>query len=187
LSPLILSVIPWFFASSAIAGTLYEFSLETGRSHFFGDLTSDSSAPTIAFSTRITESKKIARIGLGIHIVHVKTHHSGENFPFIHEDKLAILSFLFTPVICSPGKLYVCGAIGNGTVNVNSINNRQDYGSWNYHSLVSYKFLARWSASFGAKYIGRVEQQINGKDAYFSFVSVLAGITFGEDRDSSQQ
>lgn len=166
-------------ALPAKSETAYDISFETGRARFFGNLSNDQNAPTNAVSTRITQRQEFSQWGLGIHILQATTDHSGAAFPFDSKSRLNLLSFFFTPVWCSRGSLYVCAALGNGSVNVNSRRNRQDYGTWTYHTNLAIKLHESWALSLGAKYAGRVEQQIQEKKTYFSFLSILLGITYG--------
>jgi len=167
------------FAPFARAANEYDVALDVGKARFFGDLSSDQNAPMVALSTSVTQRLENSRWGLGVHVIQATTSHFGDSFPFEKDADLSLLSFFFTPVICSLGDIYVCAALGNGTVNVNSSRYRQDYGSWTYHANVSTQFLERWALTFGVKYIGRVEQQIQDKKTEFSFLSILLGLTYG--------
>jgi len=160
------------------AKTGVDISVESGRSRFFGDLSNSASAPTHSLSTLVSQYQEHTQFGIGIHILGVNTRHTGEDFPFEQNSQLKLMAFFFTPTVCSRGDIYFCAALGNGTVNVNSRNFRQDYGTWTYRTTIAFKIHSSMSVSLSSKYSGRVEQQIRDKKSSFSFLSFLTGITY---------
>lgn len=159
--------------------TVYDASLASGKARFFGDLSDEQKAPISTLSTRIMQRQDHIQWGLGIQVLSTSTRHTGHEFPYEQGSRLKLLSFFFTPVICSRGQFYACGAIGNGTVNVNATKHRQDYGSWTYQGSLSAKLMESWALSLGAAYVGRVEQQMGERKSEFSFLSILVGLTYG--------
>ena len=96
--------------------------------------------------------------------------------------ELDVLSFLFIPMVCGApnAALQVCGGIGQGTVNVNAENDRRDWGTWNYQAQIDVSPWP-WLQLFAlGKFVGAVEQQVDGVDSEFSFFTVTggAGLTF---------
>ncbi len=161
------------------AETVYDASLTYGKARFFGDLSDEQSAPIRTLSTRIMQQQDKIVWGLGIQVLSTSTHHTGNDFPYEKNSQLKLLSFFFTPVVCSIGQVFVCAAMGNGTVNVNAAKHRQDYGSWTYQGNLALKVLDSFAVYFGITYVGRVEQQIAERRSEFSFLSMLVGLTYG--------
>jgi hypothetical protein len=114
---------------------------------------------------------------LAINVIVLKTTHSGVDFPFPAGAKLNILAFLFVPTLCYlPTDAFdVCAGIGQGTVNVNSGDNRRDYGTWNYQAIARYYVAPQAYVQLLGKYVGRVEQRESGKNSYFSFAGLGIG------------
>jgi hypothetical protein len=96
--------------------------------------------------------------------------------------ELEVLSFLFIPMVCGAPNavLQVCGGIGQGTVNVNAERDRRDWGTWNYQAQIDVSPWP-WLQFFAlGKYVGAIEQQVDGVDSSFSFFTLTggAGLTF---------
>jgi hypothetical protein len=70
----------------------------------------------------------------------------------------------------------LCGGIGQGTVNVNGDDNRRDYGTWNYQTSLRFFPYKGLSVGLLGKYVGRVEQQVNGRDSQFTFMSLAGSV-----------
>ena len=96
--------------------------------------------------------------------------------------ELEVLSFLFIPMVCGApnAALQVCGGLGQGTVNVNAERDRRDWGTWNYQAQIDVSPWP-WLQLFAlGKYVGAIEQQVDGVDSSFSFFTLTggAGLTF---------
>jgi hypothetical protein len=106
------------------------------------------------------------------------TEHAGDQFPYQPGADLTIRGFLFLPNLCWDARATstrLCGAIGQGTVNVNADGDRRDYGTWNYELSARQPIARGLFATVAAKYVGRVEQQVRGVDSYFSIVALRIG------------
>ncbi len=106
------------------------------------------------------------------------TEHAGAQFPFPAGADLSIRGFLFLPNLCWDARATstrLCGAIGQGTVNVNTDGHRRDYGSWNYEVSARQPITRGLFATIAAKYVGQVEQQVAGVDSAFSIVALRLG------------
>lgn len=162
-----------------------EFAISYSRAKFLGDLSTEKSAPLYGFHLRHwLEPQALSplldlRTGLSLDILSVKTRHDGNVFPYRQDDEIRILAFLFLPTFCLHSNdldLQLCGAIGQGTVNVNTSDNRQDYGTWNYQADL--KWGHEITIGLMTKFVGKVEQRVEGKDSEFSFESL--GISLGK-------
>lgn len=96
--------------------------------------------------------------------------------------ELKVLSFLFIPMVCGApnAALQVCCGIGQGTVNVNAARDRRDWGTWNYQAQLDVS-PRPWLQFFAlGKFVGAIEQQVDGVDSEFSFYTLTggAGLTF---------
>jgi hypothetical protein len=119
------------------------------------------------------------QIGLSLDVLSTKTHHDGNVFPYRQDDEIRILAFLFLPTACLRYiglDIQACGGIGQGTVNVNTSENRQDYGTWNYQ--LDLKWGHDIVIGLMTKFVGKIEQRVEGKDSEFSFESL--GVSLGK-------
>lgn len=91
-----------------------------------------------------------------------------------------MLSFLFVANLCwrALPALEGCLGLGEGTVNINAPGNRRDYGTWNYAAEIDWNPLSRlWVVARG-RFIGRVEQQVEGVDSEFSMYTATGGLAW---------
>lgn len=147
---------------------------------FFGDLgDSDvSAAADVQLKTlfiRIGKTRLTAHLAFDLLLAW--TTHDGDQFPYGAGADLSVRAFLFLPNLCwdLAGRTRVCAAIGQGTVNVNATGDRRDYGTWNYEIAVRQKLYGGLFAGLTAKYVGRVEQQVDGVDSQFSLATLSLG------------
>jgi hypothetical protein len=66
--------------------------------------------------------------------------------------------------------------LGQGTFNVNADRDRRDFGTWNYQFLAELPIAGRWSAQFIGKYIGQVEQTVDGVYSKFGLSTATLGL-----------
>lgn len=148
---------------------------------FLGDLNQRTELPVLDFQIKTLFYKNGAFMSyLAIDVLTLSTINQSERFLFASDANLRVLAFLFIPHVCylaASQHVSICGGIGQGTVNVNSDSNRRDYGTWNYQVQVDYYVADGWSVGLQAKYVGRVEQEIDGVDSFFTFVT--AGLSVG--------
>lgn len=174
----------FFFISLALQPLSYakkiSFSYGIGGSKFHGDLSRDSFRPTHLLSVGwpfYQFENKSYYAYLQTELGMTNTAHDGLDFPYGPKASLRILHFLFIPTICKVWtRTHLCGGIGQGTVNVNSHGNRRDYGTWNYVAALKYQIHKDLYALLSTKYVGKVEQQVAGKDTFFSYSTYLLGI-----------
>ena len=104
--------------------------------------------------------------------------HTQQAFPFAPGEALQVRAFLFIPQGCwqPTASLLWCAGIGQGTVNVNGERERRDYGTWNYQSSLRIFPYEGLSVGLVGKYIGQVEQQVEGVDSAFSLLTLGAGV-----------
>jgi hypothetical protein len=107
-------------------------------------------------------------------------HHDGDAFPFPEDADLKLLSFLFVANLCwrPVPSLEGCLGLGEGTVNINTPGHRRDYGTWNYAAEIDWNPIARLSVVARGRFIGAVEQQVEGVDADFSLYTATAGVAW---------
>lgn len=107
-----------------------------------------------------------------------ETHHDGVAFPFPEGADLKVLSFVFVANLCwrSLPALEGCLGLGEGTVNINAPGNRRDFGTWNYAAELAWSPVPRLSVVGRGRFIGSVEQQVDGEDAAFSLYTGTAGL-----------
>lgn len=121
---------------------------------------------------------------LGVDVLTLRATHDGSDFPYEPDQDLRVLSFLFIVHGCyEPAPVRVCAGLGEGTVNVNSATSGRDYGTWNYHLQVDY--LLPWAglSVFGVgRFVGSVEQVVQGSEASFSFWTAGAGVGWAPPR-----
>jgi len=155
--------------------------LDAGASRFIGDLTNETLAPTYGLQLKflyLQSPKRPLYAYLSVNTLWTNVIYTGDQF--IHDPgaRVQILSFLFVATLCgNPNyqRLHLCFGLGEGTVNTNSVGNRQDLGTWNYHGQLQYDISPRASVMLSAKFIGRLEQQVDFVDAEFSFASLMFG------------
>lgn len=154
---------------------------DVGVSAFLGDLAQETHAPTYNVQLKflyLQSQKRPLYAYLSVNALWTQVIHTGDQF--IHDPgaTVHILSFLYVVTLCgnpSYGRFHFCAGLGEGTVNTNSVGNRQDLGTWNYHGQLQYDLTARASVMLSAKFVGRLEQQVDFVDAAFSFASVMVG------------
>lgn len=107
-----------------------------------------------------------------------ETHHDGQDFPFPEDADLRVLSFVFVANLCwlSRPALEGCLGLGEGTVNINAPGNRRDFGTWNYAAELAWSPVPRLSVVGRGRFIGSVEQEVEGEDAAFSLYTGTAGL-----------
>ena len=155
--------------------------IDAGGSTFIGDLTDETFAPTYDFQLKfmyLQSKKRPLYAYLSVNTLWTDVIYTGDQF--IHDPgaKVEILSFMYVATLCGNPNyqhLHVCFGLGEGTVNTNSEGNRQDLGTWNDHGQIQYDITPRSSLMLSAKFIGRLEQQVDFVDAKFSFASVMFG------------
>ena len=117
---------------------------------------------------------------LSIDTLWTHTQHDGEQFPFPADAQLKVLSFLFVANLCwQPVQaLSGCLGLGEGTVNVNAPQHRRDYGTWNYAAELDWRLASGLSLVARGRFIGRVEQQVDGVNAAFSLYTATGGLSW---------
>ena len=162
-----------------------EIATSYSRARFLGDLSTEKSAPLYGFHFRHWHEPQglspllNLKAGLSLDVLSIKTRHDGNVFPYRQDEEIRILAFLFLPTVCLHSNnldMQVCGAIGQGTVNVNTDDNRQDYGTWNYQADL--KWGQEIMIGLMTKFVGKVEQRVEGRDSEFSFASL--GVSLGK-------
>ena len=166
--------------SPAVAG---EYSAGYGVAAFHGDLSKDQSAPVASFQMRFfshfqNEETRSAPGFAGFEVVLANTVHNGHFFPYRDNAHLSLLGFFMTPGICvdTVPILNICASIGIGTLNLNSKNNRQDYGTWNYQLDGSIQITNATFFRLALKKIGDVEQTVEDRASHFWLTAVLATV-----------
>ena len=178
-----LLIVLWLGDASRSANAEDSVSVQTsaGATRFFGDL----AGSDVGFGLDVQVKTLFVRIGdsrfsahLGFDLLLAWTDHVGTQFPFALNADLALRGFLFLPNLCwdASTSTRICGAIGQGTVNVNADGDRRDYGSWNYELSARVKIHKGLFANVSAKYVGQVEQQVGGVDSSFAVGLVAAGV-----------
>lgn len=154
---------------------------DAGASTFIGDLTDEAHAPTFDFQLKflyVQSPKRPLYAYLSVNALWTHVVYTGDQFIHDAGSTVHILSFLYVATLCGNphyGRLHYCFGLGEGTVNTNSLGNRQDLGTWNYHGQLQYDFSPRASVMLSARFIGRLEQQVDFVDADFSFASLMLG------------
>ncbi len=165
--PLPSAVDPWGFRALA------------GYSRFYGDLTDARSSPTAMGSFRRMQGEERRRWGIGFDYLKTSVRHDEQYFPHPEHTELAISCVLIMPIVCeSAGNFETCAGLGLGTVNVNSKDVRQDYGSWHYEVSGRWFFHQHWALTAFTKYVGWVEQRNFGVDSEFAFLTYGAGVGY---------
>lgn len=155
--------------------------LDVGASTFFGDLTDDTLVPAYDLQLKFLYLQSDTRplyAYLSVNALWTNVISTGEHFIHDAGAKVQILSFLYVVNVCwNPHyqRLHACFGLGEGTVNTNSEGNRQDLGTWNYHGQLQYDITPRASVMLSAKFIGRLEQQVDFVDSEYSFASIMFG------------
>jgi hypothetical protein len=108
------------------------------------------------------------------------TQHDGEAFPYPPKAPLQLLSFLYVANLCwqPASELRGCLGLGEGTVNINARDFRQDYGTWNYAAELAWRPVPKLSVVARGRFIGAVEQQVKGVNAEFSLYTATAGVAW---------
>jgi hypothetical protein len=154
-----------------------------GNADFAGQL-SKNIAPVSNFEilTLFGHAKEYSlKYYLSINAISTKVTHQGNVFPYPENSSLKVLAFLFVANLCHDPELIkwqVCGGIGQGTVNVNEANFRNDYGTWNYQLQLNYHYHHKIYFFTQIKYIGKVEIQTNGNDVQFGFYTYTLGLGY---------
>lgn len=179
----------FFFAGSLIFAPAQarcgatQISIGSGATVFHGDLSSQAAAVSYGALLRETGSKPddAAKVSwfTGFEIFSSETTHDGSRFPFVEQARLSLLGFFISPGLCLGLDLTdICGALGIGTLNVNSRNNRQDYGTWNYQIDAKYWLSERFFGQIAAKKIGDVEQTVGGRASLFWLTTFVLSAGF---------
>jgi hypothetical protein len=152
-----------------------------GQSRFIGDLSGATGVATSIYSGSILSDNKFLKWGFKFDVLGAKLRHDGNRFPFESKAKLEVLCFLLQPIICTEtGDTQFCTGLGVGNVNVNSAQDRRDYGSWHYEASIRHQIYGPFSIEAITKYVGKVEQRVKGVEAEFSFVTYAAGIAVSD-------
>lgn len=162
-------------------GAVFGILLSAGSAAFIGDLSDDKGTAVVDLQLELlfVRSPRLPLSGfLAIDALFTSTSHTGADFPYAAGADLTIRGFLFIPHLCGHlGPVVdVCGGIGQGTVNVNSTGQRRDWGTWNYQLMARFHLWKGLSAALIAKYVGKVEQEVNGVGSDFSFFTGQAGV-----------
>lgn len=155
--------------------------LSSGAARFSGDLSNDDTQAVVdlQIETLFVRASKLPLMGyLAIDALFTSASITQPAFPFKRGEELQVRAFLFIPHLCVlPSDMVLfCGGIGQGTVNVNGDGNRRDYGTWNYQTSLRFFPYKGLSVGLLGKYVGRVEQQVNGKDSQFTFMSLAGSV-----------
>jgi hypothetical protein len=172
-------------AASAVA-------MRTGAAaaDFHGELSHERARPSYFVGARYApvseEGGSSTWAGLGFDVLSSSVHQRHDAFPYETDQRLDVLAFLVLPHVChGTDGLALCGGIGLGTVNVNSPANRQDYGTWHYEASARLPLAAlgrdgtgraAWNAELVAKYVGKVEQRVEERDAAFWLIAYGLGV-----------
>jgi hypothetical protein len=175
-------LITLFFSQNLLAeswGVQYSY----GRADFSGQLSKNVSPVwNFEIQTLFGHAKEYPlKYYLSINVVSTKVSHQGNIFPYPENSSLKLLAFLFVANLCHDPELtkwQICGGIGQGTVNVNSTNFRNDYGTWNYQLQLNYLYHHKIYFFTQTKYVGKVEIQTNGNDAAFGFYTYTLGLGY---------
>lgn len=147
---------------------------------FVGDLTDQTTlAHSVQIKTLYLDAETLPlRAYLAIDTLWTTAEHRGETFPYPAGAELDVLGFLFIAHLCwRPAlPLRVCGGLGQGTVNVNAARDARDWGTWNYQLQLDYDLSPHLSLIALGKAVGRVEQQVDGRDASFTLLMAGGGI-----------
>jgi hypothetical protein len=167
---------------SSFAAEAMEFRFISGMANFQGNLSSATNERMNAFGFghRDIVQSNFATFGLGFDVLTTSTRHEANGFSFADEEELNLLVFQLMPSVCAERwhDVRTCFALGLGTVNVNSPKDRQDFGSWHYEWSVDWRAIDEMSIGFVTKYVGKVEQRMDGEDAEFWFWNYALGITY---------
>ena len=155
--------------------------LSAGSGAFIGDLSNEKGTTVVDLQLELlfVRANTLPLSGfLTINALFTSTHHTGSQFPYDDNAELTIRSFLFIPHLCGHlgDAVEFCGGIGQGTVNVNSEGQRRDWGTWNYQLMARFHLWKGVSAALIAKYVGKVEQEVDGVGSDFSFLTGQAGL-----------
>ena len=153
-----------------------------GVAGLVGDLGSQAGHPVwdIEISTLYRYSKG-GHLGgyLGIDLLSFSATQESDGF-YYDPGQVDILSFLFIANLCSIGHRHweACIGLGEGTVNVNSGENRGDFGTWNYHLRAAWLLRSDLSIVATSRFVGRVEQEKDGVPSSFSYWTTQLGLKY---------
>jgi hypothetical protein len=155
-----------------------------GQAALHGDLSKDQTVPVFALQWRKQEAADPGSASLswrpyyGFEVLHGTAKAGKTDFPYDEGASLRFLGFFMTPGLCVQRELPLaaCAGIGIGTLNVNSPDNRQDYGTWNYELAIRYPLTESVLMRLAGKKVGDVEQTRQGSASHFWLTSILLGL-----------
>ena len=117
---------------------------------------------------------------LGIDMLTFRAEQQRSEGFYFKEGPVRILSFLYIANLCTIGnpRASVCLGLGEGTVNTNGPRYRADFGTWNYHLRFAWSPVQSMSVVATGRFVGRVEQQVEGVDSAFSYWTSQLGIKY---------
>jgi len=162
-----------------------EVTIAHGRAAFYGDLSTQKSTPAWLVQSRLQMPTLVSKDSwmtwfFGLEMFQTKTIHEHSRFPFPAKSDLHFVGFFFSTGTCMRGTEYLaaCASIGQGTLNTNADDNRQDYGTWNYQLDLKYEVTPVISVAYLVKKIGDIEQTTTGRASHFWLVVQLMGVSY---------
>jgi len=148
---------------------------------FIGDLSDETTlGHSVQIKTLYIDAETLPiRAYFAFDIMWTATEHRGDRFLYPAGAELDVLGFLWRPNLCWHPDLpiEICGGIGQGTVNVNAEKDRRDWGTWNYQLQLDVALADHITVFAQGKYVGEVEQEIDGVPAAFTVLMAGGGVS----------
>jgi hypothetical protein len=165
-----------------------EIILSAGQGQTRGDLSDGQKNSAWMIQQRFIRGTKIrlvgdlyrTKVGVGLDVFNMAGTAVDTEFNYSEGSQLQYLGFFITPTTCLFYEMEnkVCLGVGMGTLNVNSSENRSDFGTWNYQVDYQHNFSNKIFLKIISKYIGRVEQRIEGDDSEFWLSVATLGLGY---------
>ena len=149
-----------------------------GSASYHGELKSEG-RPFVGFHTLVTSSQPGLHFAFLLDVAKQSSRVTGKRFALEDGEEADVLNFFMVGAGCYRRLNWQnCAGIGQGTVNVNTPNERRDFGTWNYHWLTYYGFADRMKAFLHGRYAGQVEIKSKGREADIGFKSLALGFAY---------